>query len=268
MKAVILAAGLGTRLQPYTFLIPKPMLPLGNKPTLEHIIDWLKESKKIDQIIICVSYLHRLIENYFEEGKRFGIKIEYSKTTEPMGTGGQLKAAEKLLDNTDRFLCLYSDHIYDFSLDKMILEHTKSNALITVALLQYKTTLEYGFIDTDVEEEKKTNSITTTTEIVDDAGRVTKNNHDCCNIVRWREKPEIKGLINIGCYVMEHKFLEFIPKSITFRMDDAVRKMLLSNQKKEFAKGFVIQSSNFLDLGDKQSYLKTYREYVKKLGII
>ncbi len=71
MKAVILAAGLGTRLQPYTFLIPKPMLPLGNKPTLEHIIDWLKESKKIDQIIICVSYLHRLIENYFEEGKRF-----------------------------------------------------------------------------------------------------------------------------------------------------------------------------------------------------
>lgn len=87
MKAVILAAGLGTRLQPYTFLIPKPMLPLGDKPTLEHIIDWLKESKKIDQIIICVSYLHRLIENYFEEGRRFGIKIEYSKTTEPMGTG-------------------------------------------------------------------------------------------------------------------------------------------------------------------------------------
>jgi mannose-1-phosphate guanylyltransferase len=81
MKAVILAAGLGTRLQ-----LPKPMLPLGNKPTLEHIIDWLKESKKIDQIIICVSYLHRLIENYFEECRRFGIKIEYSKTTEPMGT--------------------------------------------------------------------------------------------------------------------------------------------------------------------------------------
>jgi mannose-1-phosphate guanylyltransferase len=115
---------------------------------------------------------------------------------------------------------------------------------------------------------RRTNSITTTTEIVDDAGRATKNNHDCRNIVRWREKPEITGLINIGCYVMGYKFLEFIPKSITFRMGDAVRKMLLSNQIKGFAKGFVIQSSNFVDLGDKQSYLKTYREYVKKLGRI
>jgi mannose-1-phosphate guanylyltransferase len=212
--------------------MPKPMLALRNKPSLEHIIDWIKESKKIDQIIICVSYLHRLIENYFEEGRRFGIKIEYSKTTEPIGTGGQLKAAEKLLDNNDRFLCLYSDHIYDSSLDKMILEHTKSNALITVALLQYKTTLEYGFIDTDVEEQKKTNSDTTTTEIVDDSGRATKSNHDYRNIVRWREKPEITSLINNGCYVMEHKFLGFITKSVTFRMDHAVRKMLLSNKKR------------------------------------
>jgi mannose-1-phosphate guanylyltransferase len=85
MKAVILAAGLGTRLQPYTFLIPKPMLPLGNKPLLEHIIEWLKESKKTDQIVLCVSYLHTIIEDYFEDGKRFGIKIEYSKTPIPMG---------------------------------------------------------------------------------------------------------------------------------------------------------------------------------------
>lgn len=86
MKAVILAAGLGTRLLPYTLIVPKPMLPLGNKPIMEHIINWLKKSKNINHIIVCTSYLHRIIENYFEDGKRFGIKIEYSSTNKPMGT--------------------------------------------------------------------------------------------------------------------------------------------------------------------------------------
>ena len=70
MKAAILAGGLGTRLQPYTFFIPKPMLPLGNKPLLEHIIEWLKSKRggKIDHVVLCVSYLHRAIEEYFENG--------------------------------------------------------------------------------------------------------------------------------------------------------------------------------------------------------
>ena len=79
MKAIILAGGLGTRLQPYTFFIPKPMLPLGNKPLLEHIIEWLRnDDNNIDHVIICVSYLHRTIEDYFEDGSRLGIKIEYA----------------------------------------------------------------------------------------------------------------------------------------------------------------------------------------------
>ena len=71
MKAVILAGGLGTRLQPYTFFIPKPMLPLGNKPLLEYLVEWLSKSEKIDEIILCVSYLHRTIEDYFEDGISF-----------------------------------------------------------------------------------------------------------------------------------------------------------------------------------------------------
>src|SRR2546430_12578515 len=96
MKAVILAGGLGTRLQPYTFFIPKPMLPLGNKPLLEHIIEWITSSNsnnninrnspisgKIDHIILCVSYLHRTIEDYFEDGGRFGIKIDYARSERP-----------------------------------------------------------------------------------------------------------------------------------------------------------------------------------------
>src|ERR671930_522829 len=147
MKAVILAGGLGTRLQPYTFFIPKPMLPLGNKPLLEHIIEWLKTSseERIDHVILCVSYLHRTIEDYFEDGSRFGIDIEYARSERPLATAGQLKTAEKLLDDT--FVCLYGDSIYEFNLRKMISEHKESKAFVSMALMAYNTKLKYGFID-------------------------------------------------------------------------------------------------------------------------
>src|ERR671932_50239 len=173
MKAVILAGGLGTRLQPYTFFIPKPMLPLGNKPLLEHIIEWLAHSgrktrkpmahkeeentedwknattnfapkkSKIDHIILCVSYLHRTIEDYFEDGSRFGIKIEYARSERPLATAGQLKTAEKLLDES--FVCVYGDSIYEFNLHKMIRQHNESKAFVTMAVLHCFTRPKYGF---------------------------------------------------------------------------------------------------------------------------
>src|ERR687893_423224 len=152
MKAIILAGGLGTRLQPYTFFIPKPMLPLGNKPLLEHIVDLLRNStrrgskeQRIDHIILCVSYLHRIIEDYFEDGGRFGLKIDYARADRPLATAGQLKTAEKMLDET--FVCVYGDSVYEFALSKMICEHRRSNAFLSMALLPYRTNLKYGFID-------------------------------------------------------------------------------------------------------------------------
>ena len=240
MKAVILAGGLGTRLQPYTFFIPKPMLPLGNKPLLEHIIEWLKDidnnNQRIDHIVLCVSYLHRSIEDYFEDGSRFGIKIEYVRSERPLATAGQLKTAEKLLDDT--FVCLYGDSVYQFNLNKMIDEHRKSKAFISMALLSYKTNLKYGFIDINGEENNR--------------------------IIRWREKPEISGLINIGCYIIEPEFLKLIPKSNAVGMDYAVKRALEQNK---IVKGFKIESG-FIDIGDKKSYLDAYKKYVKKLGKI
>jgi mannose-1-phosphate guanylyltransferase len=235
MKAIILAGGLGTRLQPYTFFIPKPMLPLGNKPLLEHIIEWLKnDDNNIDHIIICVSYLHRTIEDYFEDGSRLGIKIEYARSDRPLATAGQLMTAKKYIDDT--FVCVYGDSIYEFSLREMIKEHDKLDAFISMALLSYKTRLKYGFID------------------------INGNN----KVTTWNEKPEIKGLINIGCYVMEPEFIDLIPASNAYGMDDAVRKAL---DMKKLVNGFKIESG-FIDIGDKKSYLQTYKKYVERLGKI
>jgi mannose-1-phosphate guanylyltransferase len=238
MKAVILAGGLGTRLQPYTFFIPKPMLPLGNKPLLEHIISWLttRGVNKIDHVVICVSYLHRTIEDYFEGGGRFGVKIEYSRSDRPLATAGQLKTAEKFLAD-ETFICLYGDSIYEFDLHRMILDHKKSKAFLSMALLRYRTNLKYGVI-----------------EVSGKSNRVAS----------WKEKPEITGLINVGCYVIEPEFLKLVPKSSAYGMDEAVKKAL---EDKKMVRGFKIESG-FVDIGDKKTYLDAYKKYVKKLGRI
>ena len=238
MKAIILAGGLGTRLQPYTFFIPKPMLPLGNKPLLEHIIEWLKcDDNNIDRIIICVSYLHRSIEDYFEDGSRFGIEIKYSRSDRPLATAGQLKTAERYLD--DSFVCLYGDSVYEFPLSKMIDNHINDKAFISMALSRYKTNLKYGFIELD-ESEKML-------------------------ITDWKEKPEISGLINIGCYVFEPEFLKMIPSSVSFGMDQAVRSCIKDKKK---IKSYIVKDGSFMDIGDKKSYLQAYKHFVKRLGKI
>lgn len=235
MQAVILAGGLGTRLQPYTFFIPKPMLPLGNKPLLEHLIEWIANNETIDEIIICVSYLHRSIEDYFEDGGRFGIKISYVRSEKPLATAGQLKTAEPIL--RDRFVCLYGDSVYNFNLERMIENHEKSNAFLSMALMNYKTRLKYGFIE------------------------IQKNNK---TVTAWKEKPEVGGLINIGCYIMEKDFLKLIPRSSTIGMDKIVEKAI---KRRRLVKAFTIDSG-FIDIGDKRSYLEAYKEYTKKLGKI
>lgn len=221
-------------MQPYTFFIPKPMLPLGNKPLLEYIIEWVKNAGGIDNIVVCVSYLHRTIEDYFEDGARFGVEIEYARSERPVATAGQLKTAEKLLD--EPFVCVYGDSVYEFNLRKMIREHMESKAFVSMALLAYSTKLKYGFIDMNGQDK----------------------------VTVWREKPEISGLINIGCYVMEPEFLKLIPKSGSFGMDEAVRKAL---EQKKTVKGFRIDTG-FIDIGDKKSYLDAYKQYASRLGKI
>lgn len=234
MKAVILAGGLGTRLQPYTFFIPKPMLPLGNKPLLEYTIEWLRDAGGIKDIVICVSYLHRTIEDYFEDGGRYGVKIQYARSDRPLATAGQLKTAERLLD--EPFVCVYGDSVYEFNLRKMLKMHRDARAFVSMALMPYSTKLKYGFIDTSKGD-----------------------------VVAWREKPEISGLINIGCYVMEPDFLKTIPTSGAFGMDDAVRKVL---DNKKTVKAFEVDSTSFIDIGDKKSYLDAYKQFASRLGKI
>lgn len=233
MKAVILAGGLGTRLQPYTTFLPKPMLPLGEKPILEHLVDWTRKND-IKSIVLCVSYLRKTIEDYFEDGKRFGVSIEYAVSNRPLATAGQLKTAEKFIDDT--FVCMYGDSIFDFNLRNMINQHKKKKSFVTMSLYEYKTNLPYGVIETTKKDK----------------------------VIVWNEKPEIKANINMGCYVMEPGIMNLIPKNIPYGMDDVIKKAMV---KKKLVSS-IVSKKGFLDIGNKTSYKKANQEYLQKLGNI
>ena len=229
VKAVILAGGLGTRLRPLTLKTPKPMLPLAKKPILEHLIEWNKKNG-VKSIVLCVSYRKEKIQDYFKDGRKFGVNIEYAISKKPLATAGQLKTAEEFIDDT--FVCVYGDSIFDFSLRNMIKQHKAKKAFATMSLYEYKTNLQYGVIHSS-----KT-------------GKVTS----------WEEKPEIKANINMGCYVMEPGIMKYIPKNKPYGMDDVIKKVM---KNKKLVSSFITKKG-FLDIGNKESYKQANEKFAKK----
>ncbi len=231
VQAVILAGGLGTRLRPYTFLVPKPMLPVGPKPILEHILEWLK-GNGITDVVISTGYLGKMIQDYFGSGKDLGTRIQYANSPRPLGTAGQLKAAEGKIRG--RFVCVYGDALLEMDLRRVIDFHVKHRALATMTLMRYSTDLKYGFMETNEE------------------GRLTE----------WREKPTISGYINVGCFVMEKAFLRFIPPGEMYGMKETFEKAM-----KRGAQVYGVRvEGHFTDIGDRRSYREANDTFVKKMG--
>jgi mannose-1-phosphate guanylyltransferase len=209
------------------------MLPVGPKPILEHIVDWLK-SHQIKDIVIATGYLGRIIEQYFEDGSAFGVNIEYARSDRPMGHAGQLKSAQKIL--TPTFVCMYGDAILDFDLQKLIAFHEKKSSFLTMALMSYETKMKYGVIRTNPQ------------------GRV----------IKWKEKPAITSDINVGCYVIEKKFLDYIPRGQMYGMKEAV-KSAMDDEKGVYA---LKVKGRFVDIGDREAHKEADQEYIERYGKI
>ncbi len=226
---------MGTRLQPYTFFVPKPMLPLADKPLLEHLILWLKRNGVAD-VVISVSYLRHMIEDYFEDGERWGINVEYARSDSPLGISGQILSAKNQLDST--FYMLYGDSVFDFDLRPMMAFHLKSKSSLTMGLMRYAEKMRYGVIE---------------------------RNEKTGEVLAWQEKPEVTSLINVGCYVSEPTLFDYIPKPKMYGFDNVVRDMIGAKEK---VVSYVIEGKEFLDIGDEKSYKKAYDFYMTKLGKI
>lgn len=230
MKAVILAGGLGTRMRPYTYFVPKPLLPLADRPLLEHILLWLKENG-IEEVILCVSYLRHMIEAYFRDGSEWGIRLTYVKSERPMGTAGQLKTAERYLDSS--FLCCYGDVLFKFPIRAAEQRHRSRRATASIIATRYETQLPYGFLEVR-------------------RGR----------LLAWREKPKVQGIINTGCFIFEPKFFDYVPAGEVMSMDRAFEGLLKAGERV-----FVdLYEGEYYDLGSKEGYRRAYAAYLAKLG--
>jgi len=207
------------------------MLPVGPKPIMEHILEWLKESG-ISDIVVSTGYLGKMVQEYFGDGEEWGVRIAYATSSRPMGTAGQLKAAEGRIKG--KFVCIYGDALLDFDLRKAVDFHEKKRATATMVLMKYSTEMKYGFMETDRD------------------GRLTE----------WKEKPEISGFINVGCYVMERSFLRYIPAAKVYEMNDAFRVA-----KAKGARLYAVRvEGTFMDIGDRKSYKDANELYTKNMG--
>jgi len=185
MKAVLMAGGSGTRLRPLTCDLPKPMVPIVNKPIIEHIIDLLKKHS-YDDIYVTLYYLPHLIQNYLLNGEELGVRVNYALEEErPLGTAGCVKNIEQHLDDT--FLVISGDSLTDFDLSQALKFHKEKGSKATIVLTRVENPLDYGVVITDEE------------------GRIQ----------RFLEKPTssevFSDTINTGIYVLEPELLALLP---------------------------------------------------------
>ncbi len=197
MKAVILAGGKGRRLAPYTAVLPKPLMPIGDVPILEVVVRQLKRAG-FDQITMAVGYLAELLMAYFGDGSRLGVRIRYSREEDPLGTAGPLSLVEGL---DEPFLVMNGDLLTTLDYRAMWERHHAGNAIATLATFQRSVNIDLGVIQTD------------------DDGLVTG----------YIEKPTYHYTVSTGIYVFEPSVLDYIPRQQRMDLPDLILKLLESN---------------------------------------
>jgi mannose-1-phosphate guanylyltransferase/phosphomannomutase len=191
MKAVVMAGGFGTRIQPLTHSLPKPMLPIINVPMMEHIIVKLRDELGIKEFVILLYFKPETIKDYFKDGSDWGIKIDYVLPDDDYGTAGAVKCAEEYLKD-DNFVIVSGDLVTDFDFSKIVDAHEVKSSKLTIALTPVEDPLQFGVVITDEED----------------------------RIEKFLEKPGwgevFSDTINTGIYIIEPEILEYIPAETNF----------------------------------------------------
>ncbi|MQA01304.1 MAG: NTP transferase domain-containing protein [Streptosporangiales bacterium] len=231
MRAVVMAGGEGTRLRPLTANTPKPLLPVVNRPIMEHVLRLLRRHG-FTETVVTVQFLASLIRNYFGDGEDFGMSLQYATEEAPLGTAGSVKnAAEALTDDT--FVVVSGDALTDIDLEKLVAFHQENGALATVCLVRVPNPLEFGIT------------------IVDDEGRIQ----------RFLEKPSwgqvFSDTVNTGIYVLEPEILDHVPAGEVVDWSGDVFPKLLEAGAPLF--GYVADGY-WEDVGTHDSYLKAHAD--------
>ncbi len=229
-RAVILAGGPGSRLRPYTAVLPKPLMPIGDRPILDIVVRQLKHYG-ISRITIASGYLSELLEAFFRDGSNYGLPIDYHIERERLGTVGPLALIDGLKDE-ESFLVLNGDVLTDLNYATVLASHSESDAIATIATHERSVQVSLGVMQLDSP---------------DDPTRLTG----------YIEKPSYYYRVSMGVYCFSPEVLEYIPPDSYLDLPDLVLKLL--------ADGKVVRGYPFdgywMDIGRHEDYEEASNEF-------
>jgi NDP-sugar pyrophosphorylase family protein len=224
VRAVILAGGRGTRLAPYTTLLPKPLMPVGDMPIIELLVRRLSEAG-VDRVTIAVGHLASLIQAYLGSQSNWGLEIDYSLETQPLGTAGPLALVPDL---TERFLVMNGDLLTDLDFNALTATHEASGASATIGTYRRDVRIDLGVIKTS-------------------QGLV----------VDYQEKPSFQFLVSMGVYVLEPGVLDLLTPGLPCDLPDLV-KLLLARGGRVASH---VHDGYWLDIGRPDDFERAQRDY-------
>ncbi len=230
MKAVIMAGGEGTRLRPLTSNMPKPMLPLVNRPMMEHIIELLR-GHGVEDIVVTLAFMPNVIRNYFGDGSEFGVRMVYATEESPLGTAGSVRNAMAELDET--FLVISGDVLTDIDLGAIVETHRQREAVATIGLVRVENPLEYGIVITREDD----------------------------SIDRFLEKPTwgevFSDTINSGIYVLEPRVFDWIAPDVPVDFSSDVFPKLLDAGERVIG---AVADGYWEDVGTLPAYVRAHKD--------
>lgn len=226
MKAIVLAGGKGTRLAPYTTILPKPLMPIGDMPILEVLLRQMKRGG-INHVVLTVGHLSSLLQAYFGDGNQLGLEISYSSEHTPLGTAGPISLV-KGLDKT--FLVTNGDVLTTMNIKKLVTFHKQNGGIATIAAHRRQVRIDLGVIRHDEED------------------RVTG----------YIEKPVNEYTVSMGIYIFEPRVMEYIPVGQYLDFPDLILKLLASGEK---VNAYCF-SGYWMDLGRPDDYIQANQDFI------
>jgi NDP-sugar pyrophosphorylase family protein len=230
-KAVVLAGGRGTRLAPYTSVLPKPLMPVGDRAILELVVEQL-EACAITDITFCVGHLAHLIQAVFDNRENGHVSITYVHEHEALGTAGPLRLVPEL-DET--FVVLNGDVLTDINYAELLEHHRENGNAVTIATRDRPIKIDYGVLHLDGE--------------IAPSGR---------RIIAYEEKPELVSTVSMGIYVLEPRVLEHVPAGVHFDVPDLVQSLLAAGEQV----GAYRFDGLWFDIGRKEDYERAVDAWV------
>lgn len=227
-KVVVLAGGRGTRLRPYTHVLPKPLMPIGELPILEVVIRRLALAG-LREIILATGYLSELIEAYFHDGRRFGVSLAYWREDQPLGTAGPLAAIGGL---DDTFLMMNGDVLTDVDFVSLLAHHRRQRAIATVTTYHQQVHVDSGVLKADAQGV----------------------------LQEYTEKPVFDYLISAGIYAFEPSVVQWIPRAKLFNIPE----LLMALRHAGHRVSLYEHTGYWLDIGRPEDYEVACREFQER----